>query len=80
MRTATGLLLALPLALLARTDAAQAQSYPWCAQYAILGSVNCGFVTLEQCNAALSGNGGYCAPNPFLRPSAEYLPPARPRR
>jgi len=59
---------------------AQAQNYPWCAQYAILGSVNCGFVTLEQCNAALSGNGGYCAPNPFLRSSVEFLPPARPRR
>jgi len=79
MRIALGLL-ALPLAVLTGTDAAQAQNYPWCAQYAILGSVNCGFVTLEQCNAALSGNGGYCAPNPFLRPSAEYQPAPRPRR
>jgi hypothetical protein len=80
MRIAFGLLLALPLTLLVRTDSAQAQTYPWCAQYAIMGSINCGFVSLEQCNAALSGNGGYCAPNPFLRPGAELVPAAQPRR
>src|SRR5262249_61079025 len=63
MKIASAVLLALPLVLLARTDAAHAQNYPWCAQYAIMGSINCGFISLEQCNAALSGNGGYCAPN-----------------
>jgi len=80
MKIASAVLLALPLVLLARTDAAHAQNYPWCAQYAIMGSINCGFISLEQCNAALSGNGGYCAPNPIVRPSAEYLPAAKPRR
>jgi uncharacterized protein DUF3551 len=63
-------------------------TYPWCAQYAdrgggqhpggiILvddgtGGRNCGFKTLEQCRAAVAGNGGRCEPNPM------YVPP-RPR-
>jgi len=43
---------------------AQAQNYPWCAQYAPGGSFNCGFVTIQQCMAAISGNGGSCEANP----------------
>ena len=58
--------------------------YPWCAQYAGrdggpqtagivfvmdgTGGRNCGFWTLEQCRAALMGNGGYCDPNPMYVP------------
>jgi Protein of unknown function (DUF3551) len=34
------------------------------------GTVNCGFVTLEQCRAALSGNGGSCEMNPLYVPRA----------
>jgi hypothetical protein len=49
---------------------AQAQNYPWCAQYSMQGVSNCGFVTEQQCMAALSGNGGYCSPNPMFRPPA----------
>jgi hypothetical protein len=48
---------------------AQAQNYPWCADYAGFGSQNCGFTTFQQCLAALSGNGGLPIRNMFPRPS-----------
>jgi uncharacterized protein DUF3551 len=54
-------------------------SYPWCALYGDHGMRNCGFSTLEQCRAAISGNGGYCEPNLMYRPAAE-TPPYKPRR
>ena len=40
--------------------------YPWCAQYdeRTGGGTNCGFVTLQQCRAAISGAGGTCYENP----------------
>ena len=47
------------------TSAAQADPYRWCAQYSSKGARNCYFVTLEQCRAALAGNGGFCEPNTF---------------
>jgi hypothetical protein len=52
---------------------AQAQNYPWCADYAGFGSQNCGFTTLQQCQAALSGNGGFCNAN------TQYVSPSAPR-
>jgi hypothetical protein len=51
---------------------AEAQNYPWCADYAGFGSQNCGFATFQQCLAALSGNGGFCNAN------TQYVPPAGP--
>jgi hypothetical protein len=51
---------------------AQAQNYPWCADYAGFGSQNCGFTTIQQCQAALSGNGGFCNAN------TQYVSPAAP--
>jgi hypothetical protein len=51
---------------------AQAQNYPWCADYAGFGSQNCGFTTFQQCLAALSGNGGFCNAN------TQYVAPAGP--
>jgi hypothetical protein len=44
--------------------------YPWCAHYSGDGGGgnNCGFSTLEQCRATVSGIGGSCDPNPFYRP------------
>ena len=43
--------------------------YPWCAQYSGDGDGdggrNCGFSTLEQCRATVSGIGGSCEPNLF---------------
>ena len=32
----------------------------WCASYA-QGGTNCGFHSFEQCQAAISGNGGFCS-------------------
>jgi hypothetical protein len=43
---------------------AQAQEYPWCAQYGG-GGRNCGFISWNQCMAARSGNGGFCERNLF---------------
>ena len=53
---------------------AQAQNYPWCAQYsgrALGGAMNCGFVSFAQCMATVSGIGGFCVQN------NTYQPPAR---
>jgi hypothetical protein len=62
---------------------ATADPYRWCANYAGEGGAgtNCGFVTLEQCRWAVSGNGGSCTPNPFYDGvPAERLAPRRARR
>ena len=39
----------------------------WCAQYSGKGggSTNCGFYTLQQCQWAVSGVGGFCSPSPY---------------
>jgi len=50
--------------------AAAAQNYPWCALYnAGGGGENCGFSTREQCDATVSGIGGFCQLNNL------YVPP-----
>lgn len=36
----------------------------------VSGTLNCGFVSLDQCRAALSGNGGSCEVNPMYTPRA----------
>jgi len=36
----------------------------WCAYYPG-GSSNCGFYSFEQCQATVSGIGGFCNRNPF---------------
>ena len=41
---------------------AQAREYPWCARYDWT-TYNCGFVSLRQCLATISGVGGRCEPN-----------------
>jgi Protein of unknown function (DUF3551) len=47
--------------------AASADPYRWCAVYGGRdgGGTNCGFVTLQQCQATVSGIGGFCAENSF---------------
>jgi hypothetical protein len=53
--------------------AGQADPYKWCAVYGGKGGgngANCGFVTLEQCHAAISGAGGTCDLNQFYISSA----------
>ena len=45
---------------------AEADPYRYCAQYGGRnGAENCGFQTLEQCQAAISGLGGFCRRNQF---------------
>lgn len=47
-------------------DSAKADPYRWCAQYSGRGGgTNCYFMTIGQCQAAVSGVGGFCRPNPF---------------
>jgi len=77
MRTLLAAVVAAPLMLFVQTDGASAQNYPWCAQYASPGSINCGFSTEQQCRAALSGNGGYCAENPLYHPEGAARRPRR---
>ncbi|HUI13741.1 MAG TPA: DUF3551 domain-containing protein [Xanthobacteraceae bacterium] len=51
---------------------AQAQNYPWCAQYGrgTGGPMNCGFSTYRQCMEDVSGIGGFCIQNNTYRPPA----------
>jgi hypothetical protein len=68
-------LFSLALTLMALTVApgpATAREYPWCARYDWTTS-NCGFVSLRQCLATISGIGGRCEPNP------RYVPQGRRR-
>jgi len=59
------------LTVLARPAAAI--EYPWCAQYGGTadGGRNCGFSTLAQCMATVSGIGGGCQRNLFYEGPAE---------
>ena len=54
---------------------AEAQDYPWCADYGpAFGATNCGFATFQQCLATVSGIGGSCGPNPqYQRSPGLYL-------
>lgn len=49
---------------------ASAVEYPWCAQYGASGNGgrNCGFTTFSQCQATVSGIGGFCERNQFYQP------------
>ena len=76
MRIAMATLAGLTIGLAA--DLAYADQYKWCAHYTgrgLGGSSNCYFVTLAQCQAAVSGVGGFCRPSPYYTGPQE-----RPRR
>ncbi|MGZ5804728.1 MAG: DUF3551 domain-containing protein [Xanthobacteraceae bacterium] len=61
------------------TSANAAVNYPWCAHYMMQnGPKSCGFVTLAQCQATISGIGGFCDINPFYVPTRPAT--SRPRR
>ncbi len=51
----------------------KADPYKWCAVYGgeMEGASNCGFVTIEQCRATVSGIGGSCELNRFYTPPAD---------
>jgi Protein of unknown function (DUF3551) len=68
------------LAFAAPMPAAAETLYPWCLQYSEAtngGATNCGFVTLAQCRATLSGLGGACYENPAFPNSATPRPKRR---
>jgi hypothetical protein len=68
MVLATFLLMAVLAPSAARAYEKPYDPYPWCAEYGGNrgdGGTNCGFLTLEQCRAAVSGVDGYCEPNQF---------------
>ena len=68
------LMLAIGVGTAAFDSRAQAQNYPWCAQYSgdMGGAQNCGFVSFEQCMQDVSGIGGFCMAN------NTYVPPPGP--
>ena len=75
--------LAVAIAGLAATPARAADPYRWCAEYGgdMGGTSSCYFHTLDQCRAAISGNGGFCRQNPYYTGAPEGLPGrAKPRR
>jgi hypothetical protein len=51
----------------------------WCARYSGShgGATNCGFYTLEQCRAAVSGVGGECSPSPYASYPGQYPVPRK---
>jgi len=65
-------LLSLTLVILSFSGSAAPAQYlggTWCAYYGgggRGGGSNCGFYSWDQCMAALSGNGGYCARNQWV--------------
>jgi Protein of unknown function (DUF3551) len=53
----------------------------WCAQYGNgNGGTNCGFYSFAQCEAARSGNGGFCFRNAASSQGSVRQPRARYRR
>jgi len=73
MRFATNVMAALlvtPVVLMQTpANALPCDNTRWCAQYGGMagGATNCGFFTIEQCRATVSGIGGVCVPNQFLQ-------------
>jgi len=74
MRFATNVmasLFVLPVVLMQTpANALSCDNTRWCAQYGGMagGATNCGFFTIEQCMATVSGIGGFCVPNQFYNP------------
>jgi len=59
-------------------DVAGAQNYPWCTAGSYKdGARDCGFVTYEQCMAAVRGAGGYCEQNQMYRATVGAAPAPR---
>jgi hypothetical protein len=75
-------LAAIALALIWPAGHAAADPYRWCAEYGddLGGSTSCYFVTLEQCRAAISGNGGFCRQNFYYSGPDAAMPPKKARR
>ena len=70
--------IAAALALAAWGVSTTAHAAPWCGTYRN-GSTNCGFSSQEQCQAAMSGSGGFCNRS-SSESGARNLPRARSAR
>jgi uncharacterized protein DUF3551 len=77
-------LLGVYIAAVAVGTRAEAQNYPWCAQYSGGdmggGGTNCGFTTFQQCLDTVSGIGGFCERNTQYQPPPGPHPSSRARR
>ena len=76
LRLAVGVLTAAALT----TVKANAQNYPWCANFADGAGTNCGFTTYEQCMATSMGSGGTCTQNNLYKPAGTATPLHHPPR
>jgi hypothetical protein len=66
------LLVAITFAALSLSTIGARADGTWCAQYSSPGGgSNCGFYSFEQCQATVSGIGGFCMRNPFSSSAAE---------
>ncbi|HUI13737.1 MAG TPA: DUF3551 domain-containing protein [Xanthobacteraceae bacterium] len=65
-------------AIAASASVAEAQNYPWCAQYSGRGggAMNCGFTSFAQCMATIQGAGGFCIANTLYQPPSKGSAPA----
>jgi hypothetical protein len=79
MRVVFIVVFALTLMILLPINHGQADPYRWCAEYGG-GGTNCYFVTLEQCRAAISGNGGFGRQNGFYDGRPVTTPETQRRR
>jgi hypothetical protein len=52
--------------------------YPWCARYVGGVTIDCAYVSHDQCMQTVSGVSGFCTQNPMPPPPAP--PPRRHRR
>jgi hypothetical protein len=50
-------------------DARRSSKLSLVPQYGSMGGMNCGFVTLQQCQATVTGMGGFCEVNTQYRPA-----------
>lgn len=79
MRIVVAVLAGLIVGTFTTAGTAKADPYRWCADYGMQGGgTNCYFLTLQQCQAAISGMGCFCRENGFYdgRPVGSSAPPA----
>ena len=78
MRKTVTVVVVAAASMLFTVGAASADPYKWCAIESG-GGTNCGFATVEQCRATISGMGGSCEPKqvvpPNLSPAARAAAP-----
>jgi hypothetical protein len=78
MRTTIFVTAVLAMVELLPRPSAAAVYYPWCFQhYDLSQTLECAFVSRDQCSASIPGIGGYCEMNPYPRSFyRSYLPGA----